>query len=135
MAGTQVAATASEAFDRVVDFLESFQTLEDPRQRVKVLYPAAIGPAMIALVEAILKAKPHPEQGFRAAKGILRLATSYGVTRMEAAAERGNDIGAVTYGSILSILKNGLDKAYAPSTASDAAPIQHANIRGRGYYH
>ena len=96
---------------------------------------AAIGPAMTALVEAILKAKPHPEQGFRAAKGILRLATSYGVTRMEAAAERGNDIGATTYGSILSILKNGLDKAYAPSTASDAAPIQHANIRGRGYYH
>ena len=39
MAGTPAAATASEAFDQVVDFLESFQPLEDPRQRGKVLYP------------------------------------------------------------------------------------------------
>jgi len=105
---------------------------------------AVIGPAMIALIEAILKAKPHPEQGFRAAKGILQLAKSYGIPRLEAAAERGNDIGAVTYGSIKSILQNGLDKAYlradhgaqaAQPAAADAAPIQHNNIRGRGYYH
>src|SRR3954451_22539812 len=34
---------------------------------------AAIGPATIALVERILSAKPHPEQGFRACLGILRL--------------------------------------------------------------
>ena len=96
---------------------------------------AVIGPAMIALVEAIMKAKAHPEQGFRAAKGILQLAKSYGVTRMEAAAMRGNDIGAVSYGSIKSILQNGLDKAYAKPATPEAPPIQHANIRGRGYYH
>jgi transposase len=96
---------------------------------------AVIGPAMIALVEAIMKAKAHPEQGFRAAKGILQLAKSYGVTRMEAAAMRGNDIGAVSYGSIKSILQNGLDKAYVRPAAPDTPPIQHANIRGRGYYH
>ena len=96
---------------------------------------AVIGPAMIALVEAIMKAKAHPEQGFRVAKGILQLAKSYGVTRMEAAAMRGNDIGAVSYGSIKSILQNGLDKAYAKPATPEAPPIQHANIRGRGYYH
>ena len=50
---------------------------------------AVIGPAMIALVEAIMKTKAHPEQGFRACKGILQLAKSYSVTRMEAAAMRG----------------------------------------------
>ena len=82
-----------------------------------------------------MKAKAHPEQGFRACKGILQLATSYGVTRMEAAAMRGNDIGAVSYGSIKSILQNGLDRAYPNSKAPDAPPIRHANIRGRGYYH
>jgi predicted transposase YbfD/YdcC len=32
-------ATAEEAFDEVVDFLEHFAALEDPRQRAKVLYP------------------------------------------------------------------------------------------------
>ena len=60
---------------------------------------------------------------------------NYGPDRIEAAARRGNDIGATTYGSIKSILQNGLDRAHAPTDATDAAPIQHANIRGRGYYH
>jgi transposase len=96
---------------------------------------ASIGPAAIALVEAIMKAKPHPEQGFRSCLGIMRLVRTYGSERVEAASRRGNDIGATTYGSIKSILQNGLDKAYANSKAPDGPPIRHANIRGRGYYH
>jgi transposase len=94
-----------------------------------------IGPATIALVQAIMKAKPHPEQGFRACLGILRLARGYGTARVEAACRRGNDIGATTYGSIASILKNGLDKAYAREPTPEAPPIRHGNIRGNGYYH
>jgi transposase len=96
---------------------------------------AKIGPATIALVEAIMKAKPHPEQGFRACLGILRLEKSYGAQRLEAACHRGNDIGATSYGSVASILKHGLDKAYAQATAPEGEPIRHANIRGRGYFH
>ena len=96
---------------------------------------ALIGPAAIALVEAIMKAKPHPEQGFRSCLGIISLVRTYGSERVEAASRRGNDIGATTYGSIKSILQNGLDKAYASSKAPDGPPIRHANIRGRGYYH
>jgi transposase len=98
-------------------------------------HAASIGPATIALVEAIMKAKPHPEQGFRACLGILRLERSYGSARLEAACRRGNDIGATTYGSIASILKNGLDKSYAREPTPDAPPIRHGNIRGTGYYH
>ena len=94
-----------------------------------------IGPSTTALFEAIMKAKPHPEQGFRACLGILSLTKSYGPERIEAAAKRGNDIGSTTYGSIKSILQNGLDRAYAPAKAPDTTPIRHANIRGRGYYH
>jgi transposase len=94
-----------------------------------------IGPATIALVEAIMKAKPHPEQGFRACLGILRLARSYGSARLEAACKRGNDIGATTYGSIASILNNGLDRAYAREPTPETPPIRHGNIRGTGYYH
>ena len=94
-----------------------------------------IGPATIALFEAIMKAKPHPEQGFRSCLGILSLVKSYGPERIEAAARRGNDIRATTYGSIKSILQNGLDRAFAKPSSPDASPIRHANIRGRGYYH
>ena len=73
--------------------------------------------------------------GFRSCLGIISLARTYGSERVEAASRRGNDIGATTYGSIKSILHNGLDKAYANLKASDGPPIRHANIRGRGYYH
>ncbi len=96
---------------------------------------ARIGPATIALVEAIMKVKPHPEQGFRACLGILRLARSYGSARTEAACQRGNDIGAITYGSIKSILQHGLDRAYADERPPDGPPIRHGNIRGTDYYH
>lgn len=104
---------------------------------------ARIGPATVALFDTIMKTKPHPEQGFRSCLGILRLEKSYGPARIEAAAKRGNDIGATTCGSISSILQHGLDKAYlhpdrGPSSKSaspDVRPIHHENIRGRGYYH
>ncbi|OSJ19192.1 hypothetical protein BST63_03500, partial [Bradyrhizobium canariense] len=40
---------------------------------------AAIGPATSALCDLILDERSHPEQGFRACLGILRLAASYGL--------------------------------------------------------
>jgi transposase len=96
---------------------------------------AKVGSATVALFEAIMKAKPHPEQGFRSCLGIIGLTRSYGVTRLEAASRRGNDIGATSYGSIASILKHGLDKAYPTEPTPDVPPIRHGNIRGSGYYH
>jgi transposase len=81
-----------------------------------------------------MQAKPHPEQGFRACLGILRLARSYGSACIEAASRRGNDIGATSYGSIKSILQHGLDQAHANDAPPQAPPIHHRNIRGNGYY-
>lgn len=94
-----------------------------------------IGPSTMALCEAIMRAKPHPEQGFRSCLGILSLARSYGPVRLEAACRRGVVIGAASYRSIASILKTGLDKAFLPNPEPDAGPIHHGNIRGRDYYH
>ena len=94
----------------------------------------AIGPSTIALVERILATKPHPEQGFRACLGILRLVRSYGPERLETACQRGMDIGARSYGSVRSILQNGLDRAYRPNPVPDELPVQHGNTRGSGYY-
>src|SRR6266851_5498916 len=94
-----------------------------------------IGPSTVALCEAIMRTKPHPEQGFRSCLGILRMEKTYGARRIEAACSRGISIGSASYRSIASILKTGLDKAFLPDTTPDADPIQHGNIRGRGYYH
>ncbi|MGY3621887.1 transposase [Bradyrhizobium sp. USDA 10063] len=95
---------------------------------------AAIGPATSALCDLILDERSHPEQGFRACLGILRLAASYGRERLDAAAARAIDIGARTYGSVKSILANNLDRRPAHQRSADDAPILHANIRGPRYY-
>ena len=95
---------------------------------------AAIGPATSALCDLILDERSHPEQGFRACLGILRLAASYGRERLDAAAARAIDIGARTYGSVKSILANNLDRRSAHQRSADDAPILHANIRGPRYY-
>ena len=98
-------------------------------------FAAQIGPGTAALVETIMQTKPHPEQGLRARLGILQLAKTYGDARLEAACRRGLTIGARTYGSIASILRTGLDRAFHDDPVPDATPLLHANIRGRGYYH
>src|SRR5713101_353656 len=90
---------------------------------------ALIGPATAALCELILEHRPHPEQGFRSCLGILRLARAFGAARLEAAATRAIDIGALTYGSVRSILDHKLDR-HAAHKPADGAPILHPNIRG-----
>ena len=95
---------------------------------------AAIGPATAALCELILEHKPHPEQGFRACLGIVRLVKPFGIERLEAAAARSLEIGAKTYGSVKSILDNNLDRKPASKRAADGPTIQHSNIRGPRYY-
>jgi transposase len=96
---------------------------------------AAIGPGTAKLTELILESRPHPEQGYRACIGILRLGRQYGADRLEAACDRGLDIGARSYGSIQSILKHGLDKQPARAARQGELLPDHPNIRGSRYYH
>jgi transposase len=96
---------------------------------------AAIGPATAALCELILEHRPHPEQGFRACLGIVRLVKPFGMARVEAAATRALDIGAMTYGSVRSILDNNLDRHSTEQRGPDGVTILHPNIRGPRYYH
>jgi len=96
---------------------------------------AAIGPATAALCELILERRPHPEQGFRACLGIVRLLRPFGPDRLEAAATRAIEIGTLSYGSVRSILDNKLDCQAAHSRPANGAPILHPNIRGARYYH
>jgi transposase len=97
---------------------------------------AAIGPSTAKLTALILESRPHPEQGYRACIGILRLARHYGAARLEAACDRGLDIGARSYGSIQSILKHGLDqRPPRPAAQGELLLPIHPNIRGPRYYH
>jgi transposase len=93
----------------------------------------AIGRHTAALVEIILRERAHPEQGFRACVGIVRLAKSYGRERLEAACGRAIEIGARSYSSVNSILKNDIDRR-RPVMPADGPAIAHDNIRGPTYF-
>jgi len=85
-------------------------------------------------VETILASRPHPQQGFRACLGIMRLGNEYGPERLEAACARALEIKAVNYKSIESILKKELDKRPLPQRPPQTPVIEHDNIRGAQYY-
>lgn len=95
---------------------------------------ARIGPRTAILVEVIIAEKTHPEQGFRASIGIVKLAKRYGAERLERACARALEIGARSYTSVVSILKNNLDRT-RPEEPADGPAIVHANIRGPTYFH
>jgi len=63
------------------------------------------------------------------------LVRAWGSERVEAACQRGIDIGARSYSSISSILRNNLDWAHRPQSMPDEPSVQHSNIRGGRYYH
>jgi transposase len=95
-----------------------------------------IGPHTVILTEKILAARAHPQQAYRSLLGIFRLGTSYTDQRLEAACSRALVIGATSFRSIESILKNGLDSKPVPSNHDNQTdPVQHQNIRGSAYYH
>lgn len=94
-----------------------------------------IGHQTTRLIKQLLSSRPHPQQGFRSALGILRLAKGYGDNRLEAACQRAMIIGGISYRSVASILKYGLDQKPLTDKLSDQPGIIHANIRGPEYYH
>jgi transposase len=92
---------------------------------------AAVGHDAAALIELILRARPHPEQGFRSCIGILRLVSRYDAERVDAACARALALGTRSYSSVVAILRNRQDtKAAEPQPT-----LVHENIRGPGYYH
>ena len=103
---------------------------------------AEIGPSTAALIEIIMREKRHPEQGFRASIGIIRLAKGYARERFEAACAHALAIGARSYRSVFSILKTNADQSRLrhddrnrPANAADGPAIAHDNIRGPTYFH
>ncbi len=99
-----------------------------------VNWAAVTGPSTAKLIEEILALRPHPEQGFRSALGIIRLADRYGKERLEAACKRALHLRAYSYRSVQSILAHGLDKQPLPDDRPSRAHPRHHNVRGSTYY-
>jgi hypothetical protein len=59
----------------------------------------------------------------------------YGNDRLEAACNRAITTNCVSYKSIKSILKTGLDQQALPETQTSQHIPDHGNIRGPEYFH
>lgn len=92
------------------------------------------GPFTVKPPERILADEPHPEAGYRACLGVIRLAKQDSATRMEAAAERALLTGACRLRSVESILRNSLDRLPMEVPDQSAPPPEHDNIRGAEYF-
>lgn len=103
-----------------------------PPSRI-IEWAAKTGPNMALVVEKIMAARPHPEQGYRSCLGLLRLTKDYDPVRLEAACQRALILHAPTYKSVLSILKEKLDRQQL-LPADELPVIEHPHIRGSDYY-
>jgi transposase len=103
-----------------------------------VSWARTIGPDTARLVEAIIKDRPHPEQGYRSCLGVIRLEKRYGQQRLEAACRRAVAVGARSYKSVALTLSKGLDSQPLPKKPGEndtpLLSIVHENIRGPDYY-
>jgi len=87
-----------------------------------------------AFVAALLASKPHPEQGYRACLGVMRLGKRYGAARLNAACARALAVNAVSYHSVKSILQTGLDRQALAGPSVQLPLDAHTNVRGPAYY-
>lgn len=99
-----------------------------------IQWASTVGPQTAEAVRAIMLSKRHPEAGYRASLGVIRLADRYGKDRVEQACEKARAINSVTYRSINSILKTGFDQLPLPEPTAPYQSIEHENIRGKDYY-
>lgn len=93
------------------------------------------GPATGRLVAGILERRPHPEQGYRACLGLMRLGRHYGPERLEAASARAERLRSYSYRTVKNILASAQDHLPLEDEppAPDPTPT-HGNIRGADYY-
>ena len=91
------------------------------------------GDHVAVVMDAIMKARAHPEQGYRACLGIMRMGSKVGNIRLDAACHRAVVIGRPSYACVRTILERGQENLALPSQNTGTA-INHENVRGAAYY-
>jgi transposase len=107
-----------------------------------IAWGRTIGPHTGRLIDQVIQSKPHPEQGYRSALGIIRLEKRFGRDRVEKAAEKSLKLGSPSYQTVLSMLKNKMESVPLSSAIKPVKPADQQldllsgdNIRGKEHYH
>jgi len=92
------------------------------------------GPATGRLAAGILERRPHPEQGYRACLGLMRLGRVHGADRLEAACDRAARLRSYRLRTVEHILTNQQDRLPLEDPAPARPALTHENVRGATYY-
>src|SRR6202521_1702700 len=92
------------------------------------------GPATGRVAAGILAGRPHPEQGYRACLGLMRLGRVHGAARLEAACLRAERLGSYRYRTVEHILIHQQDRLPLEEPAPARPALTHENVRGAAYY-
>jgi transposase len=89
----------------------------------------AIGPATVALIDALFAKRRHPEQAIRSAQGVLGLARDHDRAALEAACQRAVALDTIGYEAVRRQLLIAEVQTPLP-----LPPIAHEHVRGSDYY-
>jgi len=92
------------------------------------------GAATGRLVAGILERRPHPEQGYRACLGLMRLGRLHGADRLEAACQRAEQLRSYRYRTVEHILRHHQDRLPLEAPPAARPLVTHENVRGATYY-
>lgn len=95
---------------------------------------AECGPSTMIYFQKVMESKLIIDQAYTACQGLLRLATTYGSKRIEAACKRALRGHKFTYGVVKNILENNMDQLESTSTTVEYRIPVHINLRGPEAY-
>ena len=93
-----------------------------------------IGSHTAEFIKGMIHQRPYPEQGYKAAVGVLRLARVYSNERLEKACELASMYEYNSYHRVANILKKKIDMDSDFKENPLPTLPQHDNIRGTSYY-
>jgi transposase len=107
-----------------------------------IAWGRSLAPSVGHVVEAILEDKPHPEQGYRACLGVIRLGKKYGKERLALACDKALRLRSPAYSTLKSMLERGQEAAPLPPRPEPRDPMPEqlqllaaTLVRGKDYYH
>jgi transposase len=92
------------------------------------------GPVTGRFVAGLLERQPHPEQGYRACLGLMRLGRTHGADRLEAACQRAERLQSYRYRTADHILRNQQDRLPLEEPIPERPALVHENLRGAPFY-
>jgi transposase len=99
-----------------------------------IAWAAQTGPATGRVVAGILAQRPHPEQGYRACLGLMRLGRLHGADRLDAACARAERLRSYRYRTVAHILIHQQDRLPLEEPTPARPVLTHENVRGATYY-